>query len=442
MKKLSRRKFFKLVGSAAIGIALNPKISFSKIIGENLASNVVDCYHAQATSGSSINEPIVQIMMDASIKALTGINNLGEAWKSIFPNITQNSIIGIKVNCINSALPTHPQFVNCIVNGLIQMNFGGTYFKKNNIIIWDRTNSELQNSGYTLYTGNDPNIVRCFGTDQTGVGYDNTCTLTIQTASGTYTRYPSRILSQMIDYLIDVAVLKNHTSAQVTLCLKNHYGSINNPGGLPHANYCSPEIPSLNQQIRDVVTPNNIQKIFIIDALFGNVTSGPGGSPNCNPKKLIMSLDPVACDYRGWQVINIERQNLGQGIIPWPVYHIQTASQPPYNLGTTDINLIEIINPQGIEEQNTGLTNKLLKIHPNPFRKSTTLNLTLPNDSPVYIDLIDISGRTAENIFSGYLTKGAHHITYNKKRNIASGNYFFRIYYQGFNYLKKVTVLN
>lgn len=160
------------------------------------------------------------------------------------------------------------------------------------------------------------------------------------------------------------------------------------------------------------------------------------------PKKLIMSLDPVACDYRGWQVINIERQNLGQGIIPWPVYHIQTASQSPYNLGTTDINLIEIINPQGIEERNIGLTDKLLKILPNPFRKSTTLNLTLPNDSPVYIDLIDISGRTTENIFSGYLTKGAHHITYNKKGNIASGNYFFRIYYQGSTYLKKVTVLN
>ncbi|MCX7995665.1 MAG: DUF362 domain-containing protein [candidate division WOR-3 bacterium] len=440
MNRISRREFLKYLGSGALGLAFNPKLGRSSEI-DGRASDVVQCFHTNATSGSNINEPVVQIMMDASIMALTRINDVGEAWKSIFPGITSSSVIGIKVNCINSALPSHPAFVNCIVNGLRQMRFSGNPFNPYNIIIWDRTDSELVSCGYTI-NYNNPGQVRCFGTDHSGVGYDNTCTLTIQTASGTYTRYPSRILSQMIDYLIDVAVLKNHSSSQVTLCLKNHYGSINNPGGLPHASYCNPEIPSMNQQIRDVVTPNNIQKLFIIDALFGNVTSGPGGSPNCNPKKLIMSRDPVACDYRGWQVINIERQGLGQSPIPWPVYHIQTASQSPYNLGTTDINLIEINNPQGLEEIENSQADRLIAVRPNPFRKNGTIEFMLEKDSPVYIDLIDQAGRIVDNIYKGYLLKGRHRIEYVIKKGVPQGNYFVKLYCSGKNYLKKVTIIN
>ncbi len=441
MEIISRRTFLKYLGTGALGIVINPKLNGAGRIENRRASDVVQCFHTNATTGSVINEPIVQVMMDASIKTLTGINDLGEAWKSIFPGISSSSIIGIKVNCINSALPSHPEFVNCIVNGLRQMQFSGVPFNPYNIIIWDRTNSELISCGYTI-NYNTPNQVRCFGTDHSGVGYDNTCPLTIQTGSGPYTRYPSRILSLLVDYLIDVAVLKNHSSSQVTLCLKNHYGSISNPGGLPHINYCNPEIPSMNQQIRDVVTPNNIQKLFIIDALFGNVTSGPGGSPNCNPKKLIMSKDPVACDYRGWQVINIERQGLGQSPISWPVYHIQTASQSPYNLGTTDINLIEINNPQEVKEFEDINVDKIMMIHPNPFRKNATIKLVLNHNSPVYVDLIDPAGRMIDNIYKGYLVKGKHRIDYGVKTNMSNGNYFIRLYVSGRTYLKKVVILN
>ncbi len=440
MKRISRREFIKYFGVGTLGVVVNPKINDFNKINESRASDVVQCFHTNATSGSNINEPVVQVMMDASIKALTGINDVGEAWKSIFPGITANSVIGIKVNCINSALPSHPKVVNTIINGLLQMQFSGVSFNPYNIIVWDRADSELIGSGYTI-NYNTPNQVRCFGTDHSGVGYDNTCTLTIQTGSGTYTRNPSRILSLMIDYLIDVAVLKNHSSAQVTLCLKNHYGSINNPIGLPHANYCNPEIPSMNQQIRDVVTPNNIQKLFIIDSLFGNVTSGPSGSPNCNPKKLIMSKDPVACDYRGWQVINIERQGLGQSPILWPVYHIQTASQSPYNLGTTDINLIEINNPQGSNETEERRVDKFITIQPNPFKNRAKIKLAMMKESPVYIDLIDPTGRIVDNVYKGYLDKGYHFIEYGVKTHIPQGNYFIRLYYSGRNYLKKITIL-
>jgi len=40
-------------------------------------------------------------------------------------------------------------------------------------------------------------------------------------------------------------VLKDHGTAGVTLSMKNHYGSVDNPGSL-HGGQCDPYIPELN----------------------------------------------------------------------------------------------------------------------------------------------------------------------------------------------------
>jgi hypothetical protein len=442
MKNISRREFLKYLGIGALGVVAKPKLSWAARKGASRASTVVQCFDENSTSGSSINEPVVQIMMDRSIEALAGMGNVGEAWKSVFPGITENSVISIKVNCINWRLSTHPEFVNCIVNGLIQMDFGGINFPKNNIIVWDRTDGELTSAGYTIYDGNDPNTVRCFGTNHSGIGYDMTCPLTVDYPSGTITKYPSRIMSQMCDYAINAGVLKDHSQGIITLTMKNHYGSINQPvENELHNSNCNPSIPSVNQQIRDVIAPNNIQKIFIIDCLFGRINWGPGGSPNCNPKKLLMSLDTVACDYQGQNMINEERQAQGYPTIDAP--HITTASQAPYNLGTTDINLIEIDNPSGIaESKHVVPSDGALNVIPNPFRRKTTIIISLKATSVVYLDLINPAGRIKSKIYSGQLTQGKHHITYNVGKKLSRGTYFIRLHSEGKTRVKKVTILN
>jgi hypothetical protein len=222
--------------------------------------------------------------------------------------------------------------------------------------------------------------------------------------------------------------------------MKNNYGSVN---PVPSHNYpFIPGVPALNQQIRDVITPNNIQRIFIIDALWGSLVSGPGGSPSWNPKKLIMSLDTVACDYQGWNLINEERAASGYGPISWPIYHIETAAQPPYNLGTTDINLIEINNPSHVEESKIAIpANGVLKVSPNPFRRQTSITFTLSRTSPVHLDLVDTTGRIVTNIYSGELTQGTHRINYKINNNLSTGTYFMRLYNLGKTRVKKVMIL-
>jgi hypothetical protein len=423
----------KYLGAGAAGLVVNPKLSVGFPDPKMLHSTVVQCYHSGATTGSSINQSVVQVMMDASIKALTGLSDVGEAWKSVFPGITASSVVSIKVNCFTE-LPTHKAFANCIVGGLTQMMFSGSPFNPYQVIVWDLTDAHLTGNGGYAINYNTPDQMRCFGSDHSGVGYD-----TISLNVNGVTSHPSRILSQFSNYVIDAAVLKTHSMATVTLNLKNHYGSVNNPGSIHGSGDCDPEIPSLNQQIRDVLNPTGRVKFYIIDGLFGLYSGGPGGSPNCNPKKLVMSLDPVACDTQGQIAINVERAAHGLGAVNAP--HIITASQAPYNLGDTNINLIEINNPQAIEE-NDGTIRARLGVAPNPFRNGTTITLNQARTGYVYLDLIDATGRLHDRIYAGPLAAGTHRIDYHCSQRFTAGVYFIRLYANNRTTTRKVTVLN
>jgi uncharacterized protein (DUF362 family) len=285
VRQVSRRDFLKYAGAGALGMFV-PRV-FGLRTGPRTmvsdASDVVQCYNQDAVRSNVIYPEIVQSMMDESVMALTGIPQVGEAWKSLFPGIATDSVIGIKVNCINYRLSTHPEVTNAIVEGLARMQVGGSPFLRNNVIIWDRGSSELTNAGYTIYTGSDPDTVRCYGVDG---NWDVGNPLNVNGV----TSNPAPQLSQSCDYLINAACLKDHSTARMTLTLKNHYGTVHNPGSL-HGNHCNPYLPSLSAQIRDVL--GDKQKLYITDGLFGIYTGGPGGSPQFVPELLLMSRDTV-----------------------------------------------------------------------------------------------------------------------------------------------------
>ena len=437
MKDVSRRDFLKYVGVGALGLIAKPRLlsAFERGQSPLAASDVVQCFHEGATSGSSINEWVVQVMVDESIKALAGISDVGEAWKSIFPGITDSSVIGIKVNCASPQTPTNPEVVRCICNGLARMDVG-TLFKRNNIIVWERTNSELAAAGFTKYTGSDPDTVRCFGSNESGYGFDSGVTLDVNGSS----QYPSKILSQAIDYLISAAVLKTHSQGVVTLNLKNHYGSVHNASGLQHSSGCSPAIPSLNQQIRDVVTPNNIQKLSFTDGLFGMYSGGPTGPPNFNPKLLLMSRDPVACDKQGQNVINAERALHSLPALDAP--QINAAAEPPYSLGSLEFNLIELNNVGVGESGRPAAADARFEVSPEPVRGRATVTFAVSRRGPVALDLVDAAGRTEARLFAGRLARGVHTVNWRATRQLAAGTHFLSLNSAGATRVRKVLVVN
>lgn len=337
---LSRRDFMRtasLAATAALAIpsSFAPLAIFTKKAKAQPPSDqakVVVCRDFSAHSGSQIIADYTKVMMDEAIRRYTGILDTGQAYKAVFRGIESNSVIGIKVNCICTELATHPAVVDGLVNGLQQMRFSGSPFSANNVIIWDRTNWELQAAGYAINMGGTG--VRCFGTDQ--VGYDYSMPLN---CNGTI-QYPSHILTEYVDYLVDFAVLKNAGGSGLTLTLKNNYGCINSPSSL-HDNYCDPGIPSVNQQIRDELDVT--ESLFLVDAIFGSYSGGPMGPPNLIYDGIILGQDRVAVDSIGRSILEeYGCTTLGNSV------HVDTAAQPPYNLGTNnldEIHRIDVLNP-------------------------------------------------------------------------------------------------
>jgi uncharacterized protein (DUF362 family) len=412
---LDRRTFLKIASLTGLGGLVFPRSLLSST-GPLDPSRVLLIEDSGATSGTTVNAAVTQSMMDCGMMSYTGQYDVGEAWKSLFPEIDATRVIAIKVNCINSSLSTHPEVANAIANGLTQMMFGGTPFPANNIIIFDRTNWELQSAGYTTNTSTTG--IRCFGTNASGVGY-STETYNVNGS----TQRLSTIVTELSDYIVNASVLKNHNMAGVTMCLKNHYGTCNSPGSL-HGGDCDPYIPALNAlaPIRDK------QCVNICDALLGIYTGGPSGSPQFAANTLIISQDIVAADYWGREIL----EDNGCTTIP-DAHHIDTAAGAPYNLGTNDpgqMDVEHIVDPSGIDSPTrTGFI--LQQNQPNPFSDRTSIGFHVPGAAAVTLTVFNPEGRRVRKLADRTMASGWHRLEWDGKTDAgkiaAAGVYYCQL---------------
>ncbi|MEW6654267.1 MAG: DUF362 domain-containing protein, partial [Bacteroidota bacterium] len=190
-------------------------------------------------------------------------------------------------------------------------------------LIWDRREEQLAEAGFTK--DNFPGI-KIIGTERTENGkmYDengrlysermidkewyywadyeekyDSATIPYMVNEGKYS-YFTKIVTRMVDKIINVPILKNAGSS-VTLCLKNlAYGSITNTGRLHKqlwhettAEVCA--FPPL----RDKVVLN------IADGIKGCFNGGPGANPQffTNYKTILIGTDAVAVDRIGYDIV-------------------------------------------------------------------------------------------------------------------------------------------
>ena len=421
MKLINRRRFI-LNGSA--GVLSLPWLN--RLFGkENIRtadrSQVVVIRDAQVLNQQNvIQADRVQDMTDAGIRTLTGIGDVGDAWKSLFPGISDHSVISIKVNCL-FPLSSHPEVAYAVANGLQRMQVNGNPFPANQIIIWDRTDSDLTgNGGYTINTGSEG--VRVAGTSHSGFGYD-----TQLSNIGGSTQNISRILTDHSDYLINLCVMKDHGIADVTFSMKNHYGTCSHPGGL-HGNRCNPYIPALNR----IASISDKQVLCICDALFAIRSGGPGGYPQVAPKRLIFSLDPVAHDTICLNILNTYRNTA----IPMPE-HIATAASDAYQLGTNDLNRIDRVDVDlnaastVRKTAETASDFQLFRNYPNPFNTQTLLSYRIHKSGSVIMDICNVRGRQVRKLFDGLKSPGFYQIPWDGRdqdhQDLPSGLYLARL---------------
>lgn len=240
--------------------------------------------------------------------------------------------IGIKVNTIGGrALSTRPETAAALVRVL-----SGAGFADDRIVIWDRTNRELREAGFSLRMnrGKGPRI---YGTDSQGVGYSSQ--LVSHRSIGSLF---SLIQSRTVTASVSLAILKDHGLAGVTAGMKNYFGAIHNPNKY-HDDNCDPYVAELFETL----PIKGKHRLTVIDALRVQYHRGPAyHAAWAEPQgALIFSTDPVAADFTGWQLIERLRARSGLPSLTEeerePSY-IRTASR--MGLGqarSADINLIE-----------------------------------------------------------------------------------------------------
>jgi uncharacterized protein (DUF362 family) len=413
-RPVKRRDFLKIMSLTGVGGFIASKSAVASILAPADASKVVVVTDTGATdkTAKTVNADVVRNMVDAGIKNYTGIDNVGEAWKSIFPGITQNSVIGLKVNTLFSTrnTGTHPQVAKAVTDGLVQMDFGGTPFPENNIIIFDYRNNFLATQGYTLNSSTTG--VRCFpNSEYTTENYD---------IGGVNVKL-TKIITETINYMVNIAYLKQHFLSGVSLCLKNHYGSIQNAeiNYLLHddSRHGSPYIAAIS-----ALEPVKLkQKFCIIDGLFGVTANGPSGVPTVIPDKIIMGQDIVAVDYTGRELL--KTLGLASAQVSKTV-HIDIAATT-YSLGTNNpanINVVDInTSPTGIEDK-AGIENhrETFRNAPNPFSAGTEISFFLKTAAQVQVSIYAYNGRQVTRLIRQHLGEGLHTIPWDGLD--ASGN--------------------
>ncbi|MBN1640906.1 MAG: DUF362 domain-containing protein, partial [Anaerolineae bacterium] len=253
--------------------------------------------HPGVWDADQIQDQVVLQMLDAALVQLTGIEDAALAWRVLFD---AGERVGIKVNTI-SRYTTTPQIAYAVAQRLQDAGLSAEQ-----IVIFDRTDWELQAQGFTINA--DGAGVRCRGAK----GWEAPTDIAGQTQ-----RLHDVLLS--CHALINIPALKEHGTSGFTSAMKNHYGTVDRPGAL-HGNACDPYIATLN------ALPEIRAKTRLIVGDWIR-TCPYDWNQMTRESKIAMSFDPVAHDTVGRQVLLARREADGRpaGYIAGKSHYIDTA---------------------------------------------------------------------------------------------------------------------
>jgi hypothetical protein len=285
-------------------------------------SKVVQAHHAGVWGGEVLAPEAIRQMLDASITELTGLNDAAEAWSALF---APDERIAIKVNAFrNSIIWTHVPLVMAVTECLQEAGVPAEQ-----IVIFDYYTSELEEAGYPL--NQDGPGVRCYGTD-------------IQYTDGWEVAGRKIQISDILldcDALINMPVLKSHMISGLSFAMKNHYGTISNPGGL-HSNIGRAmaelnALPPIQDRTRLIVGD-------VLTACINYRNSYPYWDSDWTGDSILVSFDPVAHDTVGLETLS--RLKTDDGGNPAAIINMATPcleSGAELGLGTNDPNNMEFV---------------------------------------------------------------------------------------------------
>lgn len=379
-KSLNRRTFTRIIGAGSAAIVMKP---LAGLASDNIqtktkpATNISDAsktprkadsmpgkYPGKVIHIRNLNsvvndepvEAVAFIMLQKAMFELTGQHDLNAAWRLF---VKPGEKIGLKVNPVAGKL----LYTSHAVTKSVVKQLTDSGIDKKDIIIWDRRDMELKDVGFTSVNYSGIKIKGTEYQDDNGSFYDTDGklygesnidrdwfywadvegeyddeTMPYMINGGKYS-YFTKIVTQEVDKIINIPILKN-AGGSITNAMKNlAYGSVSNTGRL-HAqlwNDTCAEVCAF-APVRDKVVLN------ICDGLRGCFNGGPGANPQfiCNYNSLLVSSDPVAMDRIAYDIIAEKRIAEGLQKAPTPEALTFLTMSTALGLGVSDKSKINL----------------------------------------------------------------------------------------------------
>jgi hypothetical protein len=186
MNMTTRRDFIKNSTILAGGtFLLGGRLGRRGLIARDEKSKVISVAAVDMLKGGKYNPDAVQRAFSRGLKEMTGENTPANAWSSLF---SPDDVVGIKINCIGAPkISSSLESINETIAGLKSAGV-----KENNIIIWDRMDSDFKRTGLHLNRSARGVRVQGTATDWEGVvpwveGYDRSVSVSFE--DGTLKKY-------------------------------------------------------------------------------------------------------------------------------------------------------------------------------------------------------------------------------------------------------------
>lgn len=290
---IDRRSFLKQATLGTLGLTFGQTIFKESLFARRGKSKVVLVRHPKVIDmNGKVHIPLLKDMIARAMVEFTGKNNLKEAWSPFVPKARG---IGIKLNTLGLSSIRNSPFTDhySALTSVLVEHLKKTGVNDKDLIIWDRSDEELVNAGLTLQKAEGKMRVMGVKSGRRGSSDNNEYHPSYHAVGDKKVRL-CRLLTDNIDTLISIPILKHHQLAGITASLKSHFGSIDDPRQFHSTRCINPGIPELNA----IPIIRKKQKLIIADCLMGLYHGGPWW----NPKHIwpyggiVIGSDPVAVD--------------------------------------------------------------------------------------------------------------------------------------------------
>jgi len=277
---------------------------------------VIGVEDARSISNGRYNGEAIQSMMERGMKELTG-SDWVESWKLF---ASKGERIGIKVNPVGQPhVISDATVLRSIIKGLTEAGV-----RPQDIVVYDRYRKQFEGAGFAKWLPDgvrQSHVVEDYDNIQVdNTGYDRDHFVDLPLTHPGYEKhelarksFAAPFITNQVDKLINLCVLKDHQSAGVTLALKNlSHGLVNNVSRSHSSislNACNSFIPAIVQ----MPVIRNKTVLHVLDGVKGLYHGGPSARPQFvwEHRTLYFATDPVALDHVGWRKIDEKRLAVG-----------------------------------------------------------------------------------------------------------------------------------